>query len=110
MQRDTGQSFQQWLDHHGQTKNAVERFWKPILISALSEELDRISVSAAAQVVRESMKSPGARQMGVPTVPLTDLYNAAGEYVRARGGVLISAARLKDSPQIARRFTSRESD
>jgi len=87
-QPDTGQSFQQWLDRHGQTKNAVARFWHPILISALSEELDRISVSAAAQVVRESMKSPAARHMGVPTIPLTDLYNAAGDYVRARGGVL----------------------
>jgi squalene-associated FAD-dependent desaturase len=88
VQEDKGQSFQEWLDRHGQTKNAVERFWKAILISALSEDLDRISVSAAAQVVRESMKSPGARQMGVPALPLTDLYNAAGEYVRARGGVL----------------------
>jgi squalene-associated FAD-dependent desaturase len=87
-QRDTGQSFQQWLDRHGQTKNAVERFWRPILISALSEELDHISISAAAQVVRESMKSPAARQMGVPAMPLTDLYNAAGEYIRAHGGVL----------------------
>jgi squalene-associated FAD-dependent desaturase len=87
-QRDTGQSFQQWLDHHGQTKNAIERFWKPILISALSEELDLTSISAAAQVIRESMKSPGARHMGVPTVPLTDLYNKAGDYIRARGGVL----------------------
>ena len=85
-QRDTGQSFQQWLDRHGQTKNAIERFWRPILISALSEELDRISVSAAVQVVRESMKSPAARQMGVPALPLTDLYNAAGEYIRAHGG------------------------
>ena len=87
-QRDTGQSFQQWLDDHGQTRNAVERFWRPILISALSEELDRISISAAAQVVRESMKSPAARQMGVPSLPLTDLYNAAGEYIRTHGGVL----------------------
>ena len=87
-QRDTGQSFQQWLDRHRQTRNAVERFWRPILISALSEELDRISISAAAQVVRESMKSPAARQMGVPALPLTDLYNAAGEYLRAHGGVL----------------------
>ena len=87
-QRDTGQSFQHWLDRHGQTEHAVARFWRPILVSALSEELDRISISAAAQVVRESMKSPAARQMGVPTVPLTDLYNAAGDYVRARGGVL----------------------
>ncbi len=88
VQRDTGKSFQQWLDDHGQTKHAVERFWKPILISALSEELDLISVSAAAQVVRESMKSPAARHMGVPTVPLTDLYNKAGDYIRARGGEL----------------------
>jgi squalene-associated FAD-dependent desaturase len=87
-QRDTGESFQQWLDRHGQTPTAVNRFWKPILISALSEELDRISVSAAAQVVRESMKSSEARHMGVPMIPLTDLYNAAGEYVCARGGVL----------------------
>jgi squalene-associated FAD-dependent desaturase len=87
-QRDTGQSFQHWLEHHGQTKIAIERFWRPILVSALSEELDLISISAAAQVVRESMKSPAARQMGVPTVPLTDLYNAAGDYIRARGGEL----------------------
>ena len=87
-QKDNGQSFQQWLDAHGQTKNAVARFWHPILISALSEELDRISVSAAAQVVRESMKTPAARHMGVPALPLTDLYNAAGDYVRARDGVL----------------------
>src|SRR6202140_917158 len=87
-QRDTGQSFQHWLQEHGQTQQAVERFWRPILVSALSEELDLISLSAAAQVVRESMKAPAARQMGVPTVPLTDLYNAAGDYIRARGGVL----------------------
>ena len=87
-QPDKGQSFRQWLQQHGQTPNAIARFWHPILVSALSEELDRISVSAAAQVVRESMKTPEARHMGVPTLPLTDLYNAAGDYVRARGGQL----------------------
>jgi len=87
-QPDTGQSFQHWLDQHGQTKTAIERFWRPILVSALSEELDLISISAAAQVVRESMKSPAARHMGVPTVPLTDLYNKAGDYIRARDGEL----------------------
>ncbi len=86
--RDDGRSFQQWLDEHHQSSTAIARFWHPILVSALSEELDRISISAAAQVVRESMKSPAARQMGVPMIPLTDLYNAAGDYIRARRGVL----------------------
>jgi zeta-carotene desaturase len=85
-QRDTGRSFQEWCEQHGQTENAIQRFWKPILVSALSEDLDLISVSYAAQVVRESMKSAPARHMGVPTMPLTDLYNRAGEYIRARGG------------------------
>jgi squalene-associated FAD-dependent desaturase len=111
-QSDTGQSFQHWLDHHGQTEHAVARFWKPILISALSEELDRISISAAAQVVRESMKSPAARQMGVPTVPLTDLYNAAGDYVRARGGVLHFRRPVEgfasESPQVRVRLNDGE--
>jgi squalene-associated FAD-dependent desaturase len=87
-QADTGQSFQQWCDRHGQTRNAVERFWKPILVSALSEDLDLISVPYAAQVVRESMKTPAARHMGVPAIPLTELYNRAGDYIRARGGAL----------------------
>jgi zeta-carotene desaturase len=85
-QRDTGQSFLDWCRRHAQTENAIERFWKPILVSALSEDLDLISISYAAQVVRESMKSPAARHMGVPNIPLTDLYNKAGDYVRASGG------------------------
>jgi squalene-associated FAD-dependent desaturase len=111
-QRDNGQSFQQWLDTHGQTKNAVARFWHPILISALSEELDRISVSAAAQVVRESMKTPAARHMGVPTLPLTDLYNAAGEYVRSHGGTLHFRCPVEgfsaDGSQVRVRMRSKE--
>ncbi len=85
-QRDTGESFQQWLLRHGQTENAIQRFWRPILVSALSEDLDLISISYAAQVVRESMKAPAARHMGVPNIPLTDLYNAAGDYIRQRKG------------------------
>lgn len=112
VQRDDGQSFQDWLNRHGQTAGAITRFWRPILISALSEELDRISVSAAAQVVRESMKSPAARHMGVPALPLTDLYNAAGEYVRKRGGVLYYRCPVEgfsaDSSQVRLRARNRE--
>jgi squalene-associated FAD-dependent desaturase len=85
-QPDTGKSFQDWCHQHGQTERAIQRFWKPILVSALSEDLDLISISYAAQVVRESMKSPEARHMGVPSIPLTDLYNRAGDYIRARSG------------------------
>jgi len=84
---DQGESFLDWLQRHGQTSQAIERFWKTILVSALNEDLDRVSVPSAAQVVRESfLKSAAAGRMGIPTVPLTDLYSSAGEYICARGG------------------------
>ncbi len=87
MPRDKGETFLTWLHRHGQTKQAIERFWQPILVSALNEELDRMSVPYAAQVVRESfLKSAAAGRMGVPTVPLTELYGAAGDYISMRGG------------------------
>jgi len=92
---DDGTSFQDWLIRHRQTPAAIERFWKPILVSALSEDMDRISVPYAAQVVRESMKSPEARRMGIPNVPLTELYNAARDYISANNGTL----RLRDRVQ-----------
>jgi squalene-associated FAD-dependent desaturase len=99
-QSDIGRSFLDWCHQHGQTRNAIERFWKPILVSALSEDLDLISISYAAQVVRESMKSPTARHMGVPTVPLTELYNRAGDYIRARGSQIRFRSSLETfSPQ-----------
>jgi squalene-associated FAD-dependent desaturase len=84
---DRGQSFLDWLKRHGQTEQAIERFWKTILVSALNEDLDQVSVPYAAQVVRESfLKSAAAGRMGIPTVPLTELYSTAGDYIRARGG------------------------
>ena len=85
--RDTGESFLAWLRRHGQTERAIERFWKTILVSALNEDVDRMSVPYAAQVVRESfLKSAAAGRMGVPMVPLTDLYHAAGEYIHDHRG------------------------
>ena len=84
---DRGEPFLDWLKGHGQTGHAIERFWKTILVSALNEDLDRVSVPYAAQVVRESfLKSAAAGRMGVPSVPLTDLYSTTGDYIRARGG------------------------
>ena len=84
---DRGESFLDWLKRHGQTEQAIERFWKTILVSALNEDLDQVSVPYAAQVVRESfLKSAAAGLMGIPTVPLTELYSQSGDYIRARGG------------------------
>ena len=87
---ETEENFLSWLDRHGQTPRAIQRFWEPVLVSALNESLDRMSVHYAAQVFRESfLKSPAAGRMGVPSVPLSDLYGVAGDYIRKRGGEVL---------------------
>lgn len=91
---DSAGDFLSWLKSNHQTERAIERFWKTVLVSALNEDLDRISVRYAAQVFRESfMKSAEAGKMGLPSIPLSDLYGFATEYIRARGGqVLLRSA------------------
>jgi squalene-associated FAD-dependent desaturase len=87
---DSPEDFLSWLRRHKQTERAIERFWKTVLVSALNEDLDRISVHYAAQVFRESfMKSAAAGRMGLPSIPLSDLYGNAIEYIRARGGQVL---------------------
>jgi squalene-associated FAD-dependent desaturase len=84
---DNGENFQTWLERHGQTKQAIDRFWAPVLVSALNDELDRISVSYAALVFRDSfLKSAEAGRMGLPAVPLSQLYGTAAQYIEERGG------------------------
>ncbi len=87
---DSEENFLSWLKRNKQTERAIERFWKTVLVSALNEDLDRMSVRYAAQVFRESfMKSAAAGRMGLPSIPLSDLYGSAAEYIRARGGQVL---------------------
>lgn len=84
---DTGEDFASWLRRHGQTQRAIDRFWKPVLVSALNEDLDRISIHYAAKVFRESfLLSPESGRMGIPSIPLSELYKQAIGYIRQRGG------------------------
>jgi zeta-carotene desaturase len=87
---DSGEDFLSWLRRHGQTERAIERFWKTVLVSALNEDLKRISSRYAAQVFRESfMNSAEGGRMGVPSIPLSQLYSAAIDYIRARKGEVL---------------------
>jgi zeta-carotene desaturase len=57
----------------------VERFWKVVLVSALNEELERISAFHGTEVFRKGfLVHRRGFEMGVPIVPLGELYNAAG--------------------------------
>jgi squalene-associated FAD-dependent desaturase len=85
--KDSEENFAHWLSRHGQTRGAIDRFWKPVLVSALNEDPDCMSVHYAGQVIRKSLLlSPAAGRMGIPTIPLSDLYSRAIHYLESRGG------------------------
>ena len=67
-----------WLTSQQATRRAVERFWRPMLVSALNEEPDRSSAAAAFQVFLEGMMATReSYQIGLPAVSLAELYSGA---------------------------------
>ncbi len=71
-----------WLRRNGQTQGALDRFWRLVIASALNADIDAIALPYAAKVIRELfMNSAEAGSMGMSTVPLSDLYDGAAEFL-----------------------------
>jgi squalene-associated FAD-dependent desaturase len=81
------ESLDAWLRRHGQTRGALERFWRLVIASALNADLDSIALPYAAKVIRELfMNSARAGSMGMSKVPLSDLYAGVTPLVESHGG------------------------
>ena len=81
------ESLGDWLRRHGQTRGAIERFWRLVIASALNADLDSIALPYAAKVIRELfMNSAFAGSMGMSTVPLSELYAGVAPFLEQRGG------------------------
>jgi zeta-carotene desaturase len=64
-----------WLGEKRQTARAIELFWRQVLVSALNEELDRMAARHGLQVmVLGFLAQRDSYEMGVPAVPLRQLY------------------------------------
>ncbi|MEO7145883.1 MAG: FAD-dependent oxidoreductase, partial [Bryobacteraceae bacterium] len=56
----------------------IERYWRQVLVSAINEDLDRMAASHGFQVFRLGfLARADAYEMGVPAVPLGELYGPA---------------------------------
>jgi squalene-associated FAD-dependent desaturase len=68
-------SFADWLAGQRQPPRVIERFWHVVLVSALSETLDRIAVPAARKVFVDGfLAHRQAWEVDIPRVPLEVLY------------------------------------
>jgi squalene-associated FAD-dependent desaturase len=76
-----------WLQKHRQTVRAIRRFWEVILVSALDEELDRIDARYGIDVFWKAFLSTrGGYRVGIPRVPLGELYEGCRGALDAQGG------------------------
>jgi zeta-carotene desaturase len=93
---DSTETLADWLTRKRQTEGALGRFWRLVIASALNADLDSIALPYAAKVIRELfMNSAEAGKMGMSTVPLSNLYASAAEFLRQHGSTVSFNARVE---------------
>ncbi|MGB9405040.1 MAG: hydroxysqualene dehydroxylase HpnE [Candidatus Acidiferrales bacterium] len=92
-----GTSMLDWLHRTGQTPAAIERFWRVVLVSALDEELARTDARYGIDVFWKAFLSnrEGFR-VGIPTVPLSELYEGCRGAIERRGGEVRCRATVRE--------------
>jgi squalene-associated FAD-dependent desaturase len=113
-----GEAFDAWLRRHGQGEKLRTDVWQVVLVSALSESLDRIDVAHARKVFVDAfLAHRRGWEVRIPTVPLDELYGPPvldwlsrhGAAVRLQASVRdvelsdgrAAAVRLRDGERIA---------
>ncbi|MGA7921082.1 MAG: hydroxysqualene dehydroxylase HpnE [Candidatus Acidiferrales bacterium] len=82
-----GISMLDWLHRMKQTSDAIERFWRVVLVSALDEELSRTDARYGIEVFWKAfLGNKTGYRVGIPVVPLADLYEGCREGIVQRGG------------------------
>ncbi len=76
-----------WLRRHRQTPQAISRVWQVVLVSALSESLDRITVHDARKVFVDAfLANRHGWELQIPTEPLDTLYTQrVGRWLQEQG-------------------------
>jgi zeta-carotene desaturase len=76
-----------WLRRRGQTQGAIDRFWRVVLVSALDEELDKTDARYGVDVFWKAfLSNRTGYRMGIPVVPLADLYDGCRTAIQEKGG------------------------
>jgi squalene-associated FAD-dependent desaturase len=92
-----GTSMLDWLHRMKQTPAAIERFWRVVLVSALDEELARTDARYGIDVFWKAFLSnrEGFR-LGIPSVPLSELYDGCRAAIEKRGGEVRTRATVRE--------------
>lgn len=91
-----GMTMLEWLQKHRQTERAIRRFWEVILVSALDEQLGRIDARYGIDVFWKAFLSTRqGYRVGIPRVPLGNLYDGCRQAITSRGGEVLLRAGVR---------------
>jgi zeta-carotene desaturase len=92
-----GVSMLHWLGRMKQTPGAINRFWRVVLVSALDEELGRMDARYGIDVFWKAfLANRSGYRIGIPAVPLGELYEGCRAAIAARGGDLRTRAGVRE--------------
>jgi squalene-associated FAD-dependent desaturase len=87
--KDDSESVENWLKRTGQTDMSIRHFWRPIIMATLNDSAANCSTKYAGKVFHELfVKSSTGGRLGIPTVPLSDLFASTARLVETGGGAL----------------------
>ncbi len=96
LEENGGISMLEWLHRRGQSRGAIERFWRVVLVSALDEEPIRTDARFGVDVFWKAfLSNRTGYRIGVPAVPLANLYDGCKAEIERRGGEVILRARVR---------------
>jgi squalene-associated FAD-dependent desaturase len=102
-----GISMLDWLQQRKQTSAAIDRFWRVVLVSALDEELSRTDALYGIEVFWKGfLANRNGYRVGIPSVPLAELYEGCREAVLRRGGEVRLRAGIREIRARYNRFES----
>lgn len=105
-------TFGDWLARHGQNSRTLTALWDLITVPALNCPAAEASLSLSAMVFRTALLTRAdAADIGVPSVPLTDLHCAPAEkYLRDHGADVRTGTAVRAIEPVGGGFTVHAGD
>jgi squalene-associated FAD-dependent desaturase len=79
----------QWLREQGESPEALERFWSPVILSALAAPADCVALTAVQRVICDGfLASRHAYELLTPERPLGEIWQRVGKWLATHGATL----------------------
>lgn len=85
----SGETVSEWLARLGQSPRLVELLWEPLAVAALNQPITVGAAAPFAAVLERVLMSRTSSALGLPAVPLGDLFGQSSKaFIEGRGGAV----------------------